>query len=120
MALGATVVIGANGENILRQIFVRHSTIVPDALSQSQMAPAIESVSAGSPFQIADSERPVMVVAITSSHASDTVFTYVGGGNVVFMGDGSQQVPELRAAIEALGLNVTTYAVGHGQAVPYE
>ena len=118
VALGATVVMGEGAQEVFDDIFARPSTIVPDALSQSQTAPVIQGVTVGSPLDIPDSERPVKVVAITSGHASDTVFAYVGG-DIVFMGDGNAQVPELRAAVEELGLSVSTYAGGHGAATPY-
>ena len=73
-------------------------------------------------WQFRDSrhKRRVTAFAIAPSHASDTLFTYVGGGEVIFMGDGGPQTSELRAALEDKGISVSWYAGGHGQAAAFE
>ena len=55
-------------------------------------------------FEIPDPDRPVTVFSIAPAHAADTVFAHVGGGEVVFVGDGGAQTPELRTALQELGL----------------
>ncbi len=120
VARGIPVVMNELATPIFEEIFTRPSTILPDALADNPTEPVIEPVPAGGTLEIPDLERPVMVVSIAPGHAADTVFTYVGGGEVVFMGDGGAQTPELRTALEELGLSPAMLAGGHGQAAPFE
>lgn len=106
--------------NYFTKIFSRPSTILPDALSEKPSEPVVELIPVDGMFEIPDPNRPVTVVSIAPSHAADTVFVYVGGGEVVFVGDGGAQTPELRTALQELELSPATLAGGHGQAVPFE
>ena len=94
-ARGVSVVMNELGAELFHEIFARPSTILPDALWERLIEPVIELVPVDGMFEIPDPDRPVMVVSIAQTHAAYTVFVYVGGGEVVFVGDGGAQTPEL-------------------------
>jgi glyoxylase-like metal-dependent hydrolase (beta-lactamase superfamily II) len=120
VAQDVPVVMSEQAVDVFREVFSRPSTIVPDDLAGNPATPIFELVPLGGMFEIPDPERPVTAFALDSSHASDTLFTYVGGGEVIFMGDGGQQTPELQAALEDKEISVSWYAGGHGEATAVE
>lgn len=126
VARGARVIVGAAARPFLGEAFRAARTIEPDELAAAPRAAAFDTVARGGELVLADSTRPVQVFAIESTHAADMLIAYVPGAQVVFVSDiyspGFPPNPfgarELRNAVVARGLSVTTIAGGHGGVGP--
>ena len=126
VARGARVIVGAAARPFFGEAFRAARTIDPDELAATPRAAAFATVAPGDDLVLADAARPVHVVAIESTHAADMLIAYVPSAQAVFVSDiyspGFPPNPygarELRNAIVARGISVTTIAGGHGGVGP--
>lgn len=126
VARGARVVIGAPAAAYLAGAFRAARTIDPDELAAMPRAATIDAVAPGATHVIPDATRPVHVVAFASTHAADMVLAYVPSAKAIFVSDiyspGFPPNPfgarEVRDALVANNLDVTTIAGGHGGVGP--
>lgn len=120
-ALGARLIVGADGVALHRDALLGSRTIEPDALAAAPLPVRIVGVDPLGSFTLPDAVNPVTVYAMDTAHASDMVIAYVGG--TVFVSDiyspglppfGRLGLLELRSAIDRIGAPVARFAGGHG------
>jgi glyoxylase-like metal-dependent hydrolase (beta-lactamase superfamily II) len=122
VARGATVVVGAPAAPFFAGAFRAARTIEPDELAAAPRTATIRAVPVGGSLTLADPVRPVAVHHIATRHAADMVAVYLPEHELLFDSDlfspGLPPFPteagELLDAVEALGLEITTIAGGHG------
>ncbi|WP_159396543.1 MBL fold metallo-hydrolase [Sorangium cellulosum] len=126
-AAGAEVVVGEPSVRFYQDVFARESTILPDALAKRSITPKIRAVARDGQLVLEDERRPVVIYPVQNSHAVDMVFAYVPQEKLVFVSDlliaatplvitppFTNFGRELNDAIEALGIEVSTFAAAHG------
>lgn len=129
VARGATAVVHEAARDFFADIFSRPSSLRPDALSQSALAPQIDVVPATGTYFVADAERTVQIYPLPNEHAGDMVLVYVREPGVVFVSDIYNPNPNapagpggqaVQATIEAAGIDVSVIAGGHDGVIDYE
>ncbi|MEM9487731.1 MAG: MBL fold metallo-hydrolase [Myxococcota bacterium] len=128
VAAGITVVLHEDSEEFFRdEVFAAPSTIVPDSLAATPMAPTFAPVAAAG-LELGD-DITITLSHLPTSHSNDMLLIHVGaGGGIVFQSDlynpgngGAALSPvfpaELLAAING-GLETATIAGGHAGVAP--
>jgi glyoxylase-like metal-dependent hydrolase (beta-lactamase superfamily II) len=122
VARGAKVILGASARPYFASAFRAARTIDPDELALTPRAAAIEAVPVGGEVLIPDATRPVRVIHLPSTHASDMVAAYTPAQRVMFVSDiynpglpgnpaGAKEVLDL---VVDRGLALDVIAGGHG------
>ena len=122
VARGAKVVIGASAQSYFANAFRASRTIEPDELATAARSAVIDTVPVGGEVLIADANRPVRVIAVPSTHASDMVVAYTPNQRVLFVSDiyspglpanpaGAKEVLDV---VTSKGLAIDVIAGGHG------
>jgi glyoxylase-like metal-dependent hydrolase (beta-lactamase superfamily II) len=130
VANGATAIVHETAADFFADIFARPATLSPDAMTENSPNVAIETVSAGDHYTLADEMQPLEIYNIEQTHAQDMVIAYAPGAGIVFVTDLYSPNPAAESAgpggqllaetIEALGLEVSLIAGGHGGVVTME
>lgn len=127
-AEGATVVVSELTKAFFEEVLAAPSTILPDYLSRNPKTPKILTVPAGG-MTLDDAERPIRLVPLKNSHASDMIGAYLPRQRVLFEADlYSPPLPpfpngwsrELHDAVVAAQLDVETIAGAHGATGTYQ
>ncbi|HWU89771.1 MAG TPA: MBL fold metallo-hydrolase, partial [Kofleriaceae bacterium] len=122
VARGARVVVGASSKAFFSGTLRASRTIDPDELAATPRPATIDTVPAGGELTIPDATRPVRVIAVPSTHASDMVLAYTPNQRVLFVTDiyspglppnpaGAREVLDV---VTTKNLAVDTIAGGHG------
>jgi glyoxylase-like metal-dependent hydrolase (beta-lactamase superfamily II) len=123
VARGAKIVVGALAQPHYASSFRAARTIDPDELATTPRAAQFEIVPIGGEITIPDATRPVRVIHVPSTHASDMVIAYAPNQQVLFVSDiYSPGLPggnpagakEVRDVVVAKSLALGTIAGGHG------
>lgn len=130
-AEGAGVVVSEHGVGYFTRVFESEHALVPDALAESAVTPAITAVTGTQPLVLGAGARTVEVWPLATTHARDMLMVHVPHARVVFetdlysanpqaleqplVGDFAVWSGELSEAIS--GLDVDLIAGGHGSFV---
>ncbi len=128
MAEGTTVVTHSANADFVRRMAKVPRSIRADGLALKAVEPKVEAVSDKRVFT--DGEQTLELYAVPSSHANGMLVGYLPKQKVLFNSDLFSPPPvgplapandfavELRDAIRKLGLQVETFAGGHGRVGP--
>ncbi len=122
VARGARVVLGATARPYFANAFRAARTIEPDELAITPRPAVIDTVPVGGELLIPDANRPVRVIHVPSTHASDMVIAYTPNQRVMFVSDiyspglgGSPAgAKEVLDVVVARNLTIDVIAGGHG------
>jgi glyoxylase-like metal-dependent hydrolase (beta-lactamase superfamily II) len=130
VANGATAVVHETAADFFAGIFARPATLSPDAMAENPLEAAIETAPVGDVYTLADETQPVEIYNIAQTHAEDMIIAYAPDAGIVFVSDLYSPNPDAESAgpggqllaetIEALGLEVSLIAGGHGGVVTIE
>jgi glyoxylase-like metal-dependent hydrolase (beta-lactamase superfamily II) len=127
-ATGATFVVHEDSEAYFDEVLAAPSTIEPDRLELMPVVPMVEVIAAGSTYFLDDTNNPIMVYPLVSTHAVDMVLPFVESAGIAYTVDifspgfpanpvGAQEVLD---AFDAAGITADVDGVvgGHGFGPP--
>lgn len=128
VALGARVVTHEAALGLWRDVLGdTRSTILPDRLDRSPRAAEFDTVPAGGSLTLPDATRPITVYTDPTTHAVDTVMTYVSDSRTLFV-NGDSYSPgnppgaggrALNDNISARGIAVSQIVAAHGAPITF-
>ena len=128
VALGARVVTHQASVGLWNAVLGdTRSTILPDRLDRSPRPAVLDRVPAGGSLTLPDATRPITVYTDPTTHAVDTLMTYIHDSRTLFV-NGDSYSPgnppgaggrALNDNINARGIAVSTIAAAHGRPIGY-